>query len=76
MIINSYYESSREGDLKTAGLKMQEKLLELKAAGTDKAMYTNEEVINAIPEVAALLPLTPGEIHFMCEIAGVEYEQE
>ena len=75
-LINTYYESERTIAIKAAGEALKTKLLELKDAGTDQPTYTNAQVLAAVPEVAALVPLTGGEIHSLCEIAGVGYEQE
>lgn len=74
-LINTYYKSQRTLDIESAGIVLKNTLETLQAAGNAQAEYTNQEVIAAVPEVAALLPMTKGEIHSLCINAGVEYRQ-
>lgn len=71
IIRNKNFKSARQLELEGEA----QKIADYFSANTTVEQLTKTQLLSAIPSISSLLPLSDGEIHFMCDFANVEFIQ-
>lgn len=73
MIKNRYYIAPRIKLLNVAADALKNDLQNKKLSKEDKEFYSFDELKTEIKDIKNIMPITDGEWHHICNVAGVEY---